>query len=118
MQNTRLLIVAMAKHCKQLIKDYKSCESDLPVPLQPSHLEWMCDQIEHHAESGSTAKLHRWIGFVQAAILAHGILELDGLKKMFDDVKREHREYTEGLDDLLDHLDPSNSFELEIGGEA
>ncbi len=48
--------------------------------LQLKHLLWMCDRIETHAEGGPATKLHRWIGFVQAAMLANRMLDLDGLK--------------------------------------
>ena len=44
-------------------------------------------QIEEHAEDGPATKLHRWIGFVQGAMLANRMLDLDGLKAMFDDAK-------------------------------
>ena len=35
---------------------------------------WMCNKIEEHSETGPATKLHRWIGFVQGALLAHGCL--------------------------------------------
>ena len=72
-------------------------------------------QIEKHAEVGPATKLHRWIGFVQAAMLANRMLDLDVLKAMFDDAKRAHGETNE---DLADHLDPTSSFEFDIGGEG
>jgi hypothetical protein len=75
----------------------------------------MCDKIEEHAEDGPATKLHRWIGFVQCAMLAHRMLDLDGAKAMFDEAKVAHGETSE---DLLDHLDPTSSFELDIGGEG
>lgn len=118
MDNSYLLIAAMARQCKQLIQQRNVTESTLPKALQPTHLEWMCEQIEQHSEDTPATKLHRWIGFVQCALLAHGILDLDGLKEMFHEAKRDHGETAEDLEDLTDHLDPSSSFEFEIGGEG
>jgi hypothetical protein len=37
---------------------------------------------------------------------------------MFDEAKRAHGEASDDLEDLLDHLDPTNSFELDIGGQG
>lgn len=118
MDNSYLLIGAMARQCKQLIRQSSTTESSLPSTLQPAHLVWMCNQIEEHSEDTPATKLHRWIGFVQCALLAHGILDLDGLKEMFHEAKRDHGETAEDLEDLTDHLDPSSSFEFEIGGEG
>jgi hypothetical protein len=46
------------------------------------------------------------------------MLDLDELKGMFDEAKRAHGEASDNLEDLLDHLDPTNSFELDIGGQG
>ena len=78
----------------------------------------MCDQIEKHAEGGPATKLHRWIGFVQAAMLANRMLDLDGLKAMFDKAKAAHEGTSEDSEDLIDHLDPTSSFEFDIGGQG
>jgi hypothetical protein len=43
------------------------------------------------------------------------MLDLDGLKAMFDNAKIAHG-YTG--EDLVDHLDPMNAYEMEIGGES
>ena len=118
MDNNSLLIVAMAEKCKSLISESESADIGLPIALQPKHLLWMCKKIEEHAEDGPATKLHRWIGFVQGAMLANRMLDLDGLKAMFDEVKRSHGEAVEDLEDLLDHLDPTSSFEFDIGGQA
>jgi hypothetical protein len=115
MDNPRLLIVAMAEQCRSKILGSSSPDVNLPAALQPKHLLWMCDCIDRHAEDGPLTKLHRWIGFVQCAMLAQGMLDLDGLKAMFDNAKIAHG-YTG--EDLVDHLDPLNSYEVEIGGES
>jgi hypothetical protein len=118
MDNTSLLIVAMAEQCRNLIQQWNKPAPGLPKALQPKHLLWMCNQIEKHAEGGPVTKLHRWIGFVQAAMLANRMLNLDGLKAMFDEAKRSHGETGADGEDLMDHLDPTSSFEFDLGGQG
>jgi hypothetical protein len=115
MDNDSLLIVAMAEQCRSLIGKWERPNPRLPAALQPRHLLWMCEQIDQHADEGPPTKLHRWIGFIQCAMLAHRMLDLEGAKAMFDNAKVAHGR---GSDDLVDHLDPTNSFEAEIGGEG
>lgn len=115
MDNTRLLIVAMAEKCRSLILESESPEAHLPKELCRKHLLWMCDRIDEHAEDAPATKLHRWIGFVQAAMLANRAVDLAQLKTMFDEAKRAHGETSE---DLIDHLDPTSSFEFDIGGQG
>lgn len=115
MDNASLLIIAMAEKCRCVILKWDKPEVDLPMPLQPKHLEWMCDNIEQHAEDWPATRLHRWIGFVQCAMLANRMLDLDGAQAMFDVAKVAHGEIDE---DLSDHLDPTSSFEVDIGGES
>jgi hypothetical protein len=115
MDTASLLVVAMAEQCRSLILDSETPDLGLPKALQPKHLLWMCNQIEEHAETGPATKLHRWIGFVQCAMMAHGMLDLDGAKAMFDKAKVAHGDISE---DLLDHLDPASSYEVDIGGEG
>ena len=118
MDNTSLLVVAMAAKCRSLIQEWDKPVPDLPKALQPKHLLWMCDQIEKHAEGGPATKLHRWIGFVQAAMLANRMLDLDGLKAMFDQAKAAHGDTSEDLENLIDHLDPKSFFKFDIGGQG
>jgi hypothetical protein len=108
----------MAEQCSSLILESDSSDRGLPKALQPEHLLWMCKQIEEHAENGPATKLHRWIGFVQAGMLANQMLDLDELKAMFDKAKRAHGQTSEDLENLTDHLDPTSSFEFDIGGEG
>lgn len=118
MDNTNLLIIAMAEQCRRLIVEADAHDVGLPKPLQPKHLLWMCDQIERHAADGPPSKLHRWLGFVQGGILANRMLDLDGLKAMFDQAKVAHGATGEDSEDLTDHLDPTSSFEFDIGGQG
>ncbi len=118
MEDSDRLIVAMAHRCRNLIQQSAKPAPELPKALQPQHLLWMCDQIEKHAEGGSTTKLHRWIGFVQAGMLANHIIDLAALKAMFDQAKAADAARCEDLEDLADHLDPTSSFEFDIGGEG
>ena len=118
MEYASLLIVAMAEKCRCVIQDWDKYNSALPRALQQKHLLWMCNKIEEHSEVGPATKLHRWIGFIQGAMLANRMLDLDGLKAMFDEAKLANQQASEDLEDLLDHLDPTNSFELDIGGQG
>lgn len=115
MENANLLIVAMAEQCRSLILHWDQPDLTLPRPVQPKHLLWMCDQIEENVECGPATKLHRWIGFIQGAMLAHRMLDLDGVKAMFDKAEVAHGDNDE---DLLDHLDAASSFEVDIGGQG
>jgi hypothetical protein len=115
MDTASLLVKAMAEECRGLILEWNKPELDLPEALQRKHLERMCDRIEQHAEDWSTARLNRWIGFVQCAMMANRILDIDAIKEMFDKVKNA---FGEANEDLLDHLDPSSPFEFDIGGEG
>jgi hypothetical protein len=115
MDNASLLVVAMAEQCRSLIQESDTPDLGLPKALQPKHLLWMCTKIEDHAEDGPATKLHRWIGFVQCAMMANRMLDLEGAKAMFDKAKAAHGEISE---DLLDHLDPASSFKFDIGGEG
>src|SRR5689334_22786311 len=111
------LIVAMAEKCRSMIQAAPSGTCELPKPLRPPHLIWMCDRIEREADNWPETKLHRWIGFIQSAMLANGIVDLPGAKAMFDSAKTAYRQ-TSADPDLTDHLNPDSSFELEVGGQG
>lgn len=117
MQTPTASIVAMADKCRSLIEGCSVTQRDLPLQLLPSHLVWMCDRIEKHATDWPHTKLHRWIGFVQCAMMANGILDLPGIKEMFDSVKNAYLETSEDQD-LTDHLDPDSSFDIDVGGQG
>lgn len=118
MDNTSNLVAAMAERCRELICESEPVDTGLPQAVQRKHLLWMCDQIEKHAEGGNANKLHRWIGFVQGAMLANRMLDLDELRAMFDEAQAAHAVASEAMEDLTDHLDPTSSFEFDIGGEG
>ena len=113
----KLLIVAMAEQCRDLIAEADESHSDLPQSLQPKHLRWMCQTILQHAEKWPTSKLHRWIGFVQCGMMANRMLDLDAAKAMFNKAKNAFGEPREDHD-LVDHLDPQSSFKMDLGGQG
>lgn len=118
MEQTNLLVRAMAERCLRIIQDKPDdVRFGLPESLRPAHLRRMCRQIVEHAEDWPAIKLHRWIGFVQAGMIANLMLDLDGAKAMFDKVKEEYGSIDKDQD-LLDHLDPKTSFEMELGGQG
>jgi hypothetical protein len=75
----------------------------------------MCREIIGHTRDWPATKVHRWIGFVQAALIANQMLDLDGAKQMFDAAKNAYGAMSE---DLVDHLDPTSDFEFDIGGQG
>jgi hypothetical protein len=108
----------MAERCLRIIQDKPGdVRFGLPESLRPNHLRWMCSLIVEHAEDWPATKLHRWIGFVQAGMVANIMLDLDGAKAMFNDVKEQYGSITNDQE-LVDHLDPATSFEMEIGGQG
>jgi hypothetical protein len=117
MRTTHRLIVAMAAQCRGLMQKSAATDSGLPGALQRKHLLWMCAKIEEHAEEWPATKLHRWIGFVQCGMMANRMLDLNEAKAMFDQAKIAYGGSAED-EDLVDHLDPESSFELDIGGQG
>ena len=115
MSNDKLLIAAMAERCLETILASDQPTADQPPSLQPKHLEWMCREITRHARDWPATRLHRWIGFVQAALIANRMLDLAGAKRMFDDAKNAFGALDQ---DLVDHLDPGCAFEFDLGGEG
>ena len=53
----------------------------------------------------------------KCAMIANGILDLVGTKRMFNSVKNEYVLTSEDQD-LTDHLDPDISFEIDVGGQG
>jgi predicted small metal-binding protein len=117
MDDTRFLIAEMAAKCQFVIRGSNEEERNLPKALHPKHLLWMCEQIRKHAQGSPLTRLHRWIGFVQAGILANRMLDLEQIKAMFDEVKKSHTVTSEDQD-LIDHLDVGSSFKMDLGGQG
>ena len=117
MEQKELLIVAMARQCRTLIQKSEKANLDLPHPLQQRHLFWMCSRIEDHAQDWPATKLHRWLGFIQCAMIANRMLNLDGAMAMFREAKNAYGSSGDD-EDLVNHLDPSNAFEIEVGGQG
>ncbi len=113
MDQSNQLVVAMAEECRRIILQWQDEDPDLPESIRRTHLEKMCERIEKHAEDWPASKLHRWIGFIQCALIANRIIDLAEAKRMFDRAKVAYPEVDE---DLLDHLNPTDSFEIDIGG--
>ena len=113
MDKSNLLIVAMAEECRRIMQQWEEEDSGMPESIRRKHLERMCERIEKHAEDWPATRLHRWIGFIQCALIANRVIDLADAKLMFDRAKVA---YPESDEDLLDHLDPTSSFEFDIGG--
>jgi hypothetical protein len=118
MEQANLLVIAMAERCQRIIQDKsEDTRFGLSESLGPDHLRSMCNLIVEHAEDWPSSKLHRWIGFVQAGMIANFMLDLAGAKAMFSNTKEEYGSIAKDQD-LLDHLDSESSFEVEIGGQG
>ena len=117
MDDSRFAVAAMAAKCRDAIRGSNEEDSRLPKALQPKHLLWMCEQIQKHAQTSSAARLQRWLGFVQAGILANRMLNLDQIKAMFDEIKKSHG-VTSADHDLIDHLNVDNAFGIDLGGQG
>ncbi len=113
MDKSNLLVVAMAEECRRIMQKWEEEDSSLPEAMRRKHLERMCERIEKHAEDWPATRLHRWIGYIQCALIANRVIDLAEAKLMFDRAKVA---YPESDEDLLDHLDPTSSFEFDIGG--
>jgi hypothetical protein len=115
MEKKELMMVAMAEKCGQLIQESKLINTSLAPTLQPPHLLWMCSQIQKHVEHWSEVKLHRWLGFIQAGMVAHGMIDLPSAKTMFNEAKVA---YADASEDWLEHLDHESAYRVDIGGQG
>lgn len=103
----------MAEECRRIMQQWDDDGADLPESMRRPHLERMCARIEKHADDWPATRLHRWVGFIQCALIANRVIDLAEAKRMFDRAKVA---YPESDEDLLDHLDPTSGFELDLGG--
>jgi hypothetical protein len=123
MNNSSLMIAAMAEECSARVAAGTRNESngefpaadELPASLQPEHLDAMCQVIVRNVEAWPETRLHRWIGFVQCGMLANRIINTEEMRAMFDLAEVA---YGDLVDDLIDHLDCLNPFELDLGGQG
>ena len=113
MDKSALLVVSMAEECSKVIDQWQEVDLSLPGPLRREHLLRMCQRIEKHADDWPISRLNRWVGFIQCALIANRVIDLTEAKGMFDRAKVAYPEIDE---DLVDHLNPSDSFGLDIGG--
>lgn len=109
------LIVAMAEACSDTIVAWDHAGHGQPASLRSDHLLWMCEEIVAHAGDWPATRIHRWIGFVQGAMIANRMIDLDQAKAMFQKAKHAHRRPDA---DLLDHLDPDKYFRFDLGGQG
>jgi len=117
MNDSSLLIVAMAEQCRDRIAAAIDPTRELPQAIHPRHLLWMTDQLIEHADNRRESRLHRWIGFIQCGMLANRLIDFEGAKTMFDAAKNAYGS-SNADDDLIEHLDPESLYKFEIGGEG
>lgn len=109
------LTVAMIDACRERIEEHCAPTGNHPMSLRPEHLLHMCRRLEAHVDDWTEAKLNRWIGFLQCAMIANGIMDLAETKQFFERAKNA---FGEPSADLVDHLDPDSTFHFELGGEG
>ncbi len=59
MNDSTLLITAMAEQCRNRIADFGEASRELPPSLRLSHLLWMSERIIEHAGNWTEARLQR-----------------------------------------------------------
>ena len=112
--------IALETHCRLqewFDDEYSDSYFDkIAKEAHPNRLIWMCERIEKKSEHWPSTKLHRWIGHIHGCALALGIFSFDDLKDIVSNAKNHFPEEVDG--DLFDHLDESNPFRMELGGES
>jgi hypothetical protein len=109
------LMTAMIEQCREMISKHGEPGVDLPGPLRVKRLIAMCDRLVEHVDDWPAVKQHRWIGFIQCAMIANRMIDLEGAKEMFEQAKNA---FGASSHDVLDHLDPDEDFEFDIGGQG
>ena len=108
---SHLLAVEIARHCEEIILEFKATLG--PGLLRTRHLLEMCEKIEKNADDWPVTKLHRWIGFIQGCLVMAGLTTIE---KESQFVRETKQKITETVDEeLKDHHDSDNHFELELG---
>jgi hypothetical protein len=105
----------MAEQYGEMMSAWDEPALNPPRSLQLRHLEWMCAEVAARVGSWPKTRLHRWLGFIQAGMIAHGLVLPEGQTSMLDEADRAHPDIDQ---DLLDHLNADECFELDIGGEG
>jgi hypothetical protein len=77
----------------------------------------MCKTIIEHAEDWPDSKSHRWIGYVQAGMIANLMIDVRTARTMFNKLREQFGALSNDQD-LLDHLDSNTAFEIETGGQV
>lgn len=114
MYNAYLFTTAVASRLQMAIPESTSSQQNLPQSLRPGQPAWTGNDIEQRADDWPARK-SRWIRFIHSAMIANQEIKPWGAKAMSVKATGTHSEIDE---DLLDHLDSGNPFELEIGGEG
>lgn len=80
MQAERDPIHQLTEHYRQMIRAdkvrYSTIGQQLPPETNILHLEWMLDSIDNDSHQSLTKK-HRWLGFVQCALINLGFTTVE-----------------------------------------
>lgn len=94
MSSEAALAVTIAMTLKDRTKKYLDLvgesdkDEDYTTGVAPRYLVWMCDQIIENAASWPVTKLHRWVGYVQGSLVAHGLSNLETEKSIVREAKK------------------------------
>ena len=77
----------------------------------------MCETICECIDEWPLAKLHRWLGYLQAGLIANGIVDEVRARRVSVELHSDLGTVVEDSD-LADHLDPAHPFCMDIGGEG
>jgi hypothetical protein len=89
-QIRREWIKAVADRFRDHIESWDEPTGRLPEVLRPDNLLRICGTIEANAKNWSSAKLFRRIGFVEAAIIAAGILSAEEVWALIEEITELH----------------------------
>ena len=117
MSDPRMLISAMAEKCLEIIQKSPKADHGLLPGLEQPHLLEMCDRLRARTDEWPLTRLHRWLGYLQAGLIANRMIDLAGAKRMFDTVKNAFGA-VEDDPNFVDHLDDENPFEMDLGGQG
>lgn len=79
-----------------------------------SHIVWMLSQVRQNYDSWNLGKLGRWVGTALGCVVANGYIDLEDVQQIVANAKIAHGESVD--EELKQHQDPNDPFQIEIGG--
>lgn len=76
----RLICDLYRGYCPNKDNDALVCVT-MPKEMQLSYIGWMLDQMRENADIWPVDKLNRWVGYVQAVLMFHGLTTVEEERK-------------------------------------